>query len=269
MPFIQHRLKIVLLAALCAAFAGFLSEARAAADTYYLMVFNNPIAGHDAEYNRWYDAEHAPEVLGNEGVVAARRFAADTVHGKPPRDYLVMYRIVSSNLRTTYDHFKSFALPPEKQLIDSQTAFTLTYKALGPEAKGAGPKRFGSGDVKTYLFFVRNGPVAGQEAEYNQWYDQHHAPQLSSTPGVVSAQRLILSDVQRGKGPLPTARYLAMYTIETDDIAAFFAALDQRAKTFVPSTALDRTDGLHFVYRALGPPLEKNTAQTAAEGQAQ
>lgn len=42
-----------------------------------LLVYSNPAAGKEAEYNRWYDEQHIPDLLKIPGVIAAQRFTTD------------------------------------------------------------------------------------------------------------------------------------------------------------------------------------------------
>lgn len=42
-----------------------------------ILVYSNPVAGREAEYHRWYDEQHIPDVLKVPGVVAAQRYATD------------------------------------------------------------------------------------------------------------------------------------------------------------------------------------------------
>ena len=52
-----------------------------------------------------------------------------------------------------------------------------------------------------------------REAEFNNWYDTIHVPDVLSAPGHKTATRYAIKDPAKGKG-----RYLALYEIETDDI---------------------------------------------------
>jgi len=84
---------------------------------------------------------------------------------------------------------------------------------------------------KKYSFVVLSNPTAGNEAEYNRWYNEQHLPDVLNVPGFVRAQRFKLSDVQMGGEPDNTHRYLALYEIETDDVAAALKALASRVGT--------------------------------------
>lgn len=63
-----------------------------------------------------------------------------------------------------------------------------------------------------HVFVVLTNPVPGREAEYNDWYDNVHLPDVCDIPGISSARRFRLDK------PEGLHRYLALYEIETDDI---------------------------------------------------
>ena len=46
-----------------------------------------------------------------------------------------------------------------------------------------------------YTFVVLSNPTTpGQEAEYNEWYDKIHIPDVLNVPGFVAAQRFKIAD---------------------------------------------------------------------------
>ncbi|MDA3630739.1 hypothetical protein OU415_35305 [Saccharopolyspora sp. WRP15-2] len=75
-----------------------------------------------------------------------------------------------------------------------------------------------------YKFVVFTKPIEGREAEYNEWYDDQHVPDVLNVPGFVAAQRFRLASDQRMPGPLEW-EYLAIYEIETDDLKESLAIL--------------------------------------------
>jgi hypothetical protein len=235
--------------------------AAAEVDSYWYFVFCNPVEGKETEFNSWYAHKHGPDMVANADVASAQRYVATELDPRtqPPRKYLAIYRILSSDLSETFRGFRPSPEPPQSQPIAPDSIITYTYRLLGAEVAGAGAKSFGTGTLKTYAFFVRNGPFPGRDADYNDWYEHTHEPDVAATPGVVRAQRFIFSDVQRNSSvqPPPT-KYLVMYTVVTDDLAAFFASLDLRAKHFIISPAFDPKTSVHFTYEALGPLIEKD-----------
>ena len=93
-----------------------------------------------------------------------------------------------------------------------------------------------------YTFLALTNPVEGKEDEFNEWYDQHHVPDVINVPGFVSGQRFKLADSQFGGEASKAYKYLAVYEIETDDIAATIKELRARGGTadITPSDAIDR-----------------------------
>src|SRR5690606_34032659 len=53
------------------------------------VVFANPTAEHEAEFNRWYDEIHGPDALANGSCLAVHRFRA-TGPGQRPAPYLAL-----------------------------------------------------------------------------------------------------------------------------------------------------------------------------------
>ena len=82
-----------------------------------------------------------------------------------------------------------------------------------------------------YTFVVLSNPTTpGQEAEYNEWYNKIHIPDVLNVPGFVAAQRFKLAEAQFGDGP-HAHRYLALYEIETDNAQASLDELKKRVGT--------------------------------------
>jgi hypothetical protein len=82
-----------------------------------------------------------------------------------------------------------------------------------------------------YTFVVMSNPTTpGQEAEFNEWYNKVHIPDVLNVPGFVAAQRFKLADTQFADGK-PAHRYLALYEIETEDIKGSFNELQKRVGT--------------------------------------
>lgn len=69
-------------------------------------------------------------------------------------------------------------------------------------------------------------PAPGKEAEYHDWYQNTHLPEMLSFPGAQQAQRFKLVTKMIGADP---NQYLAIYDIEVDDPATFLGAVGQAA----------------------------------------
>ena len=79
----------------------------AATETYYFFVFSNPVAGHEDEYNRWYNQQHAQDVVAIPGFVTAQRFVKNDlplyrmVDLQVPK-YLIVYKIVTGDVEAVF-----------------------------------------------------------------------------------------------------------------------------------------------------------------------
>ena len=110
-----------------------------------------------------------------------------------------------------------------------------------------------------YTFVVLTNPTSGKEAEYNKWYNEQHIPDVLNVPGFVAAQRFRLADAQMSD-KAPAHRYLALYEIETDDLAGALKELKARGGTadMVMSDAIDMKSVGAFLF---APVAEKVQAK--------
>ncbi len=96
-----------------------------------------------------------------------------------------------------------------------------------------------------YTFIVLTNPTAGKEAEFNEWYNGHHIPDVLNVPGFVCAQRFRLADIQMGGEHSKAFKYLALYEIDTEDLAGTLKEMRARGGTaeMVLSDAIDKKVG--------------------------
>ncbi len=86
-----------------------------------------------------------------------------------------------------------------------------------------------------YLFVVLANPNEGEEQEFNDFYSNQHVPDVLKVPGIRSAQRFRLTETQRMTAPSPF-NYLAIYEVETDDLAGVAAEIARRSGSDVMPT---------------------------------
>lgn len=113
--------------------------------------------------------------------------------------------------------------------------------------------------MPTHRLIVFTQPAAGQEAEYNRWYDEVHLGDVLEVDGFVAAQRFALADAQIGdvadKAP---GRYLAIYEIEADSLEAALEKLNAGSDTMELSDALDTDTATAIAFSAIGERVEAN-----------
>ena len=76
--------------------------------------------------------------------------------------------------------------------------------------------------AKWLLVVETNSNDPAREAEFNEWYDKIHLPDVLETPGFIKATRYENLRPSEGKG-----KFLALYDIEADDIDQAMKALGE------------------------------------------
>src|SRR5580704_2009579 len=76
------------------------------------------------------------------------------------------------------------------------------------------------------MFMAWSSPVdEASEDEFNAWYDGTHVPQVrAAIPAITAVHRYRVADVP-GVGAPSAHRYVAVYELDTDDVAGAMAAL--------------------------------------------
>jgi hypothetical protein len=127
------------------------------------------------------------------------------------------------------------------------------------------PMGYGPNGKPLYFFMVFSDPTAGQEEEFNAWYDRIHAPVVIEGGDFVWAQRFVMAppDVTFGGGNPTKSRYLVIFAAETDNIKKTLD--DAKRRLALPrntrSSALDYStlSGLNF--QAVGPLITQKYAK--------
>jgi hypothetical protein len=252
----------IILAPVVLLLLGSASASAATSETYYFFVFSNPVAGHEDEYNRWYDQQHVPDVVAIPGFVSAQRFVKNElplyrmVDLQVPK-YLVLYKIVTDDVEAVFREVNRRLQTGETVMsptFDRTTSVSYVYRPFRPEIKGVGGEPEGSkpGPKNVYIQVVFTAMFEGKEREFNQFYDDHHAPELASIPGFVSAQRMILA--RPSNASIPATKYLALFRVETSDLAAVKEIASRPA--FTSSPAFDTRATRGYTFRAIGPVID-------------
>lgn len=158
------------------------------------------------EFNDWYDLEHVPERLRVPGFLNAQRWVGDenpkvAVATYDLETHAVMnspaYQAVGgANGSVWTKRVTSIA----KRLVRFEGTQILPGDVTGPaEANG--------------LLVATMDVDPEYEAEFNDWYNREHLPQLGAVPGVLTARRFQAAgqDVDR--------KYLALYHLTSPAVA--------------------------------------------------
>jgi hypothetical protein len=109
---------------------------------------------------------------------------------------------------------------------------------------------------KKHVMMVLTRCKPGTDAEFNDWYDRIHIPDLLTIPDVVGAQRFKLAETQRVESR-PEHNYLSVYELETDNLPATYKDMGERIAGFAKTDTLERPTWV-YVYSAIG---ERKTKQ--------
>jgi hypothetical protein len=103
-----------------------------------------------------------------------------------------------------------------------------------------------------YRLIVMSEPVAGREAEYNDWYNNRHLQDVCALPGFGGAQRFKLKQLVGGEFK---QRYMAIYDIEADDYETALTILKERSGTSAMpiDTSLDQASISYGVFEECSP----------------
>lgn len=85
-----------------------------------------------------------------------------------------------------------------------------------------------------YALIAVTAPADGMEAQYRDWYDTVHTPELLAIPGIAKSRRFRIKISN-----LPEAgrnQFIAIHDVETNDLNEVLTGLSQLAK---PPACLD------------------------------
>ena len=100
---------------------------------YKALVYTNALPGKDADFNRWYDEVHVPEVVQMTKAVAAQRFAL-TDHQQseaPPQRYLTIYEFDCDPKEFSESLNVGAGKMDLGDSLDSKSASVVIYDTIG------------------------------------------------------------------------------------------------------------------------------------------
>lgn len=224
---------------------------------YYALVFTNPAPGREEDFNRWYDTQHAPDVVSIPGFVSAQRYVRNEEQLRPgisvdapdsPR-YLVVYEVVTRDLAGVYVEVNRRAADGRTRMSDAIArtgGMNVTYRAT-QQRHWALP-----GGANAWLHIVMANPRPGEADALERWYARHHAPDMIALPGFTGYQLGIAAPVQMTTNPAPRQR-VALFAIAAPALAPTIASFRTAAPHMTRGP--DMRDLWGFTYRPIGPRL--------------
>lgn len=107
------------------------------ASTLY-VVRTNAVAGREAEFDRWYDEVHLPEVLALDGFRAARRFRLADVQMQPEQahGWLALY-VIDDDVERVLANLRAATHLQHTDALDHASIEVSVFEALGPRRVSA------------------------------------------------------------------------------------------------------------------------------------
>ena len=207
--------------------------------TGLLMLWCDVDAGHEEQFNRWYDEEHVHRLLKVPGFLSAGRYAA--IKGGPK--YLAMYELEDHNVPRTAAFLDELRYRPSPWRARASggplgrnyrlQAYRQIFPARATPIEATMP-------MPPYLQMGRIDIPAAMEEEFNAWYNTVYVPGYLQVPGVLGARRFVVVDGQ--------PKYLTVYDFARADVPESEAW--HRARESNPWTARVRP---HLIFDAGSP----------------
>ena len=86
---------------------------------FALVVFSNPVAGREDEYNNWYTNQHLADVLKVPGFLSAQRFTLGVADPGAKWKYLAIYEFESDDAAATVATLVALAGSPDMVLSEA------------------------------------------------------------------------------------------------------------------------------------------------------
>ena len=216
--------------------------------TGLLMVWTDIDAEHEAEFNRWYDEEHLPELLQVPGFLSAGRYSA--LKGGPK--YLAIYELEDHNVLRSAAYLDAVKYRPSARRSAAGTSrigrnfLRNLYRQIYPVHTHPAGQTMGMPPV---LQMGRIDVPAAVEEEFNDWYNWVYIPNYLTVPGVLGARRFVAVEGQ--------PKYLTLYEFEhagVPDSQEWTRARDSNPWTRRMRPNLRHDEGSPGVYRRITPP---------------
>lgn len=251
-------------------------EAPAGKHRYVMLVFANPIPGHEAEFNDWYTNTHLGDLVQLQGWVGAQRFrmltnveprlsTAGYAHG-----YLTIWEIEDVEPNAPLARMTA-AIAGGKSRKGAAFNYTPgagangTFEAMGPRIQrpdGKGPTLPAPSDNKTprpnrYILMDFANPLPGQEAAFNTNLNQTIQTVLT-LPGWMAAQRFRLADTPGRPSVKP--KYLTIWETEGVSAQTVHDALAQAQKSgkVKKNSAADESTAEIVYWEPITPHITKD-----------
>ena len=158
----------------------------------------------EAEFHDWYQTVHVPRMFSTAGYCGVKQFEAKEARDGRGR-FLSVYDLEAEAVDP--------ALTKSQPITQSDLVTPLWQNVFWRETSEHRASDFQKSSLQRWLMVVEVHAAPSREAEFTEWYDNVHVPDVLKTPGYVAARRYEIRDRHDGRG-----KYLALYYLDTNDI---------------------------------------------------
>jgi len=161
---------------------------------------------HPDEFHDWYDLEHIPERLRVPGFLNAERWIGD----ENPQIALATYDLDTLGVLQSAPYK---AIGYENASVWTKRVTAMAKRLLRFTGEQIVPGELTAPSGAGGLLVASMNVDAAAEAEFNEWYNAEHLPQLGAVPGVLCARRYRSEAADRER------QYLALYHMTGPEVA--------------------------------------------------
>ncbi len=176
-------------------------------------------------FDRWYEEEHLPDLVGVPGILHARRYVRDASFpfaSKDGMDFMTLYDVESLAVFDT-DEYQAFGRQPSARTLEATKGLGYArnvYRQITPERGGlTGQGAQTALAMGTAILHIMTGCDPEAEDDFNGWYNEEHLPRLAEVDGVLHARRFIEAHGQPSEGDRLPLRYQAIYELADPAVA--------------------------------------------------
>lgn len=153
---------------------------------------------HADEFHDWYDREHIPERLGVPGFLNAERWIAED----NPSVHVATYDLETPGVLSSPPYM---AVGGANQSPWTKRVTAMCRRIMRFEGEQLLPGDLTAPAGAGALLVASMNVGAETEAEFTDWYNNEHLPQLCAVPGVLGGRRFRATDIESER------RYLSLY----------------------------------------------------------
>ncbi len=160
---------------------------------------------HEDEFHDWYDHEHLPERLRVPGFINGERWIGED----NPKTHVATYDLENVGVLETPPYR---AVGGDNQSVWTQRVTGMCNRIMRFVGEQVVPGDLTAASGAGALLVASMNVEPSAEAEFNEWYNAEHLPQLGAVPGVLSARRFRATDTGSER------RYMALYHLRDGSV---------------------------------------------------